>query len=67
MASQVPCWFVDFQFSDNPTRYANLVVAAFTERSAKVQVTRRLGAKGKIIRIVPIKWACAYVIDRAYP
>lgn len=41
----------------------SMAVAAFTERSAKMQVRKRLGKQGVIERISPVPYAHAWVMQ----
>jgi hypothetical protein len=56
-------WFVQVELSAKPLRHASYAVAAFTERSARVQTRKRIGKGPKIIRVNPVDYAHAWRID----
>lgn len=44
-----------------------LAVAAFTERSARMQARKRLGKAAIIKEVGPVQYAHAWVIDHSFP
>jgi len=60
MNEQARFWFVD---AVNSTERLCLAVAAFTERSAKIQARKQLGGEWVIKDASPVKYAHAWVID----
>ncbi len=63
----LPCWYVHVRLTEKPRRDAGYIVAAFTERSAKVQTRKRVGSTAKILDANPVAYAHAWRIDFAEP
>lgn len=63
MKAQTRFWFVHARVGNKPV---NLAVAAFTERSAKVQARKRLGPQATIEQVTAVVYAHAWVMNHGW-
>ncbi len=59
------CWFVHVRLTLKPARKVAYIVAAYTERSARVQARKRLGKGPVITEVNRVPYAHAWRIDFA--
>jgi hypothetical protein len=60
MSEQPSFWFVEAHVGKE---HVGLAVAAFTERSARVQARKRIGRDAVIAGVSPVRYAHAWVIN----